>query len=75
MSFIARKLGLPISTFYLKKRQNSFTLQELKVIVNLMDIDDDDDPVYLEYESKIIDERKDAELMDYEEFKKIYDMK
>jgi len=46
-----------------------------KVIVNLMDIDDDDDPVYLEYESKIIDERKGAELMDYEEFKKIYDMK
>ncbi|MDR3245378.1 MAG: hypothetical protein LBT50_02980 [Prevotellaceae bacterium] len=50
MAFIAKKLEIPISTFYLKKRQKSFTSQELRSIMNLIEIDED--PIYLTYEQK-----------------------
>jgi hypothetical protein len=41
-SFIAKKLGLPESTFYLKKRKKTFTFAEMKRLVELMDEDEDD---------------------------------
>jgi predicted transcriptional regulator len=37
--FIAKKLGLPASTFYQKKRRKSFSIKEMKQIVELMDED------------------------------------
>jgi predicted transcriptional regulator len=40
--FIAKKLGIPESSFYQKKRKKSFSLKEMTQIVELMDDDDDD---------------------------------
>jgi hypothetical protein len=56
---------------HLKLDQLDEILEEYsKVVENI-----DDDPIYLEYEAKILDERKDDESMDYEEFKKKYNLK
>jgi predicted transcriptional regulator len=46
-NFIARKLRIPISTFYLKKRTKSFTLDEVTQIVGMLDDDDDIENEYL----------------------------
>jgi hypothetical protein len=40
--FIAEKLGITESVFYVKKRNKSFTLSEMICLVTLMDEDDDD---------------------------------
>ena len=41
--FIAKKLKLPISTYYTKKRTKSFTAKEVFQIVRMLDDDDADD--------------------------------
>jgi predicted transcriptional regulator len=56
-SFIAKKLGLPESTFYLKKRNKTFTFIEMKRLVELMD-DEDDDEIEDAFFAKIHEERK-----------------
>jgi predicted transcriptional regulator len=38
--FIAKKLGIPESSFYVKKRNRSFTLDEIIRLVDMMDEDD-----------------------------------
>jgi hypothetical protein len=71
-SYVVEKLNMPPSTFHFKKKNHSFTPQELQRLVNIIDIDDDD-PVYLAYEQKLIAESKEAngsETMTYEDFKK-----
>ncbi|MDR1594115.1 MAG: hypothetical protein LBS43_06470 [Prevotellaceae bacterium] len=40
--FIAKKMGIPESSYYVKKRNKSFTLSEILRLVDLMDEDDDD---------------------------------
>jgi predicted transcriptional regulator len=74
-SYVAKKLNMPPSTFYLKKKQRSFTPQELRTLVDIIDVDDDDDPEYLAYEKQIIESRKGGEEMDYEDFKKEHGLK
>jgi predicted transcriptional regulator len=69
-SYVAKKLNMRPSTFYLKKRQRSFTPQELRCLVNIIDVDDDDDLEYLAYERQIIESRKGGERMNYEDFKR-----
>jgi predicted transcriptional regulator len=54
--FIAKKLGLPESTFYQKKRNKSFTCTEVKQLVDLMD--ENDDVIEDAYFAKIHEERK-----------------
>jgi predicted transcriptional regulator len=46
--FIAKKLGIPESTFYQKKRRKTFSLKEMQQIVELMD-DFEDDEIEDEY--------------------------
>jgi predicted transcriptional regulator len=41
--FIAKKLGLPESSFYQKKRKKTFNVQEMKQLIALMDDDIYDD--------------------------------
>jgi predicted transcriptional regulator len=38
-NFIAKKLSLPLSTFYLKKRTRSFNVDEVSRIVDMLDED------------------------------------
>jgi predicted transcriptional regulator len=61
--FIAQKLGLPESTFYQKKRRKSFTLDEMKQLVELMDEEEDDDDIEDEYFMKIYKEREHEEVI------------
>jgi predicted transcriptional regulator len=63
--FIASKLGITESTYYQKKRNKSFTYQEMKQIVDLMneeeEDDDDDDAIEDAYLMKVYNERKNEE--------------
>jgi predicted transcriptional regulator len=67
--FIAKKLGIPESSFYQKKRRKSFTLKEMTQIVELMN--EDDDEIEDEYFKKIYEERKDSENISFEDLLKM----
>jgi predicted transcriptional regulator len=56
--FIAKKMGLPESTFYQKKRKKSFTYKEMQQLIALMDDDGDDDAIEEAYLMKIHKERE-----------------
>jgi predicted transcriptional regulator len=58
---IAKKMGIPESTFYQKKRKKSFTIKEIKQLVELME--DDDDDFEDEYLLKICKERENDEVI------------
>jgi predicted transcriptional regulator len=69
--FIAKKMGLPESTFYQKKRNRSFTHAEMQQIAALMDDDDDgedDDAVELAYFAKALKERENETPIPLDEF-------
>jgi predicted XRE-type DNA-binding protein len=59
--FIAKKLGIPESSFYAKKRNKSFTLNEMLRLVDMMD--EDDDAIEDAYFMKIYEERKNDEII------------
>ncbi|MDR1886857.1 MAG: hypothetical protein LBQ70_02970 [Prevotellaceae bacterium] len=66
--FIAKKMGLPESTFYQKKRNRSFTHAEMQQIAALMDDDgEDDDAVELAYFAKALKERENEPTVTLEE--------
>ena len=64
--FIAKKLGLPESSFYQKKRKRAFTVKEMQQLVNLMDEENDD--IEDAYYAKLLDERKNEPVISLEEF-------
>jgi predicted transcriptional regulator len=69
--FIAKKLGLPESTFYQKKRKKAFNQMEMKQLISLMDDEeDDDDDVAVEfaYFEKTIKERENEPTIPLQEF-------
>ena len=45
--FIAKRLNMPLSTFYFKRKTKSFTPNEVSQIVNMMGVDDDADDAEL----------------------------
>ena len=47
MDFIARKMDMPISTFYMKKRTRTFTYNEVTQIVGMLDDDESVENAYL----------------------------
>jgi predicted transcriptional regulator len=64
--FIAKKMGLPESTFYQKKRKKTFTYQEMRQLIALMD--EDDDNLELEYFAKVLKERENETPVPLDEF-------
>jgi predicted transcriptional regulator len=68
--FIAKKLGLPESSFYQKKREKTFTVKEMQQLVNLMnkEEDDDDDAIELAYFAPILKERENEIPIPLEDF-------
>jgi predicted transcriptional regulator len=66
--FIAEKMGLPESTFYQKKRQKSFTFEEIKQLVELMDDEEDDDALEDEYLLKLCKECENEEAIPFDDF-------
>jgi len=67
-NFIARKLSMPISTFYLKKRTSTFTLDEVTQIVDLLDEDVDIENKYL---IDLAESRWDEENMSFDDMMKL----
>ncbi|MDR2026579.1 MAG: hypothetical protein LBQ01_03355 [Prevotellaceae bacterium] len=64
--FIAERMGIPVSTFYRKKRKKSFTVDEMQQLVDMMSDDDEIRTV------KELDEiKKSYKLMTDEEFDKM----
>lgn len=55
--FIAEKLDISESSFYVKKRNKSFSVNEIKRIIELMDEDDD------EFFLKMYEERKNDRII------------
>ena len=45
--YIAQKLNLPLSTFYLKKKSKTFTTKEVAKIVRMLDDDTEDNAAML----------------------------
>ncbi|MDR0724705.1 MAG: hypothetical protein LBF59_01670 [Prevotellaceae bacterium] len=58
---IAQKLGIPESSFYLKKRNRSFTLDEIIRLVDMMD--EDDDVLEDKYLLKLCEESENDEII------------
>jgi hypothetical protein len=54
--YIAKKMGIPATTFYQKRRRKSFTTNEIKLLIDLMD--DDDDAIEDAFFMKISKERE-----------------
>jgi predicted transcriptional regulator len=72
--YIAKKLGLPESTFYQKKRNKSFTHEEMGQIISLLEEEeDDDDAIENEFFIKLFKEREHDEIVPngFETLKKI----
>jgi hypothetical protein len=63
--YIAKKLGMPISTYYIKKRNKSFAFKEVYKIVKMLD----DDTTYNQAELELMESRKNDEEMSAEDFK------
>jgi hypothetical protein len=61
-NFIAKKMGLPTSTFYQKKRKKSFTYQEMQQLIALMD-DDDNEALEDKYFMKYFEERENEPIV------------
>jgi hypothetical protein len=59
--FIAEKLDISESSFYVKKRNKSFSVNEIKRIIELMDEDDDD--IDDEFFLKMYEERKNDRII------------
>jgi predicted transcriptional regulator len=66
--FIAQKMGLSISTFYQKKRQKSFTFEEIKQLVELIDDDEDDDALEDAYLLELCKECENDEIIPFDDF-------
>jgi len=66
-NFVAKKLRMPISTFYLKKRTKTFTLDEVTQIVEMLDDDMEND-----YLIDLAESRLDEETIPLEEIFKKY---
>jgi len=64
--YIAKKLKMPISTYYTKRRNKSFTAKEVLKIVNLIDAEE----LQNKEELRIIEKRINEEVISSEEFKK-----
>ena len=63
--YIAQKLNLPLSTFYVKKKAKSFTSKEVEQIVRMLDDDDaDDNAALLELAKSRMEDDDDDETMD-----------
>ena len=63
--FIARKLDMPISTYYFKRRTKTFAENEVMKIIEMLE-----DEKYNAEEWEIIQSRKDEETVSSAEFKK-----
>ena len=46
-NYVAKKLRIPVSTFYLKKRTKTFTLDEVSQIIGMLDDDEQLENEYL----------------------------
>ena len=46
-NYVAKKLQMPVSTFYLKKRTKSFTLNEVAQIIGMLDNEENIENAYL----------------------------
>jgi predicted transcriptional regulator len=64
--YIAKRLELPESTFYHKKKNKTFSFPEVKKIVELLD-DEDDEALEDEYLNKIADSRMNDEICSIDE--------
>ena len=62
--FIARKLKMPISTYYSKRRKKTFTTKDVFKIVKMLD----EDEAYNAAEIELMDKRKDEETISGEAF-------
>ena len=71
-NFIAKKLQLPRTTFYHKKRTKSFTLEEVTQIVGMLD---DNEKLENEYLIKLAESRLGEETVPLEDIFKKYDYK
>jgi predicted transcriptional regulator len=60
---IAKKLKLPMSTYYMKKKKKTFAAKEVYQIVNMLD-----DEMYNAAELELIKSRKDDEVISSDEF-------
>jgi len=68
-NFVANKLNIPISTYYLKKRTKTFTLDEVTKIVWMLD---DDQNLENEYLIDLAESRLDEETIPLDEIFKKY---
>ncbi len=71
-NFIAKKLRLPMSTFYLKKRTKTFTLDEVTQIVGMLD---DDDAMENEYLIELAESRIGGETVSLSDLIKTFPSK
>ena len=63
-NYVAKKLRIPVSTFYLKKRTKTFTLDEISQIIGMLD---DEEQIENEYllelaKSQMIDDEDDETI-------------
>lgn len=64
-SFLARKIGVSQSNFSMKKKRNSWTLHEIKQILQLIDSEEMSDLVL----AKIMESRQDEETISFTDLK------
>lgn len=67
-NYVYEQMGMDKASFYYKKKQKKFTIEEIENLVNIIKADDLEDKVLLEMS---LEAEKEGEIMTWEETKKL----